>query len=389
MPDIKLNARIGGIVGFNLITYILIGLPLGVLPGLVHVDLGFSAVTAGFLISLQYVATLVTRSPAGRICDVNGPKWAVLGGLGCGAVSGVFILAAGHVTSNGAELVCLGMSRVWLGAAESGTGTGCIAWGIGRLGPAHTAQIISWTGITSYGGIGLGAPLGVALYHAGGLTALGAASFCPALLGAGVAWFRPGAAVVGGARLGAAAVLRHVLPFGLALALASAGFGMIVAFITLYFSAHGWANAAYALTGFGVSLVAVRAGFGTMINRFGGFNVALLSLLVECLGFVTLWLAQTRLEAILGAAVAGAGFSLIFPALAVETLRTMPAANRGAAVGIYTVFADLSLGVTGPLAGLVIGWVGYAPIYLLAAMGTIAAGGLAFWLRAVEAVRRS
>ncbi|HQU01627.1 MAG TPA: hypothetical protein PLI12_04170, partial [Acetobacteraceae bacterium] len=49
-------------VMFNLVAYILIGFPLAVLPRIVHYDLGYSVVMAGLMISLQYVATLLTRS---------------------------------------------------------------------------------------------------------------------------------------------------------------------------------------------------------------------------------------------------------------------------------------------------------------------------------------
>ena len=82
----------------------------------------------------------------------------------------------------------------------------------------------------------------------------------------------------------------------------------------------------------------------------------------------------------LGAALTGLGFSLVFPALAVEAVSLVPAPNRGAALGAYSVFADLSLGATGPIAGFIIGSFGYAAIYFSAAIGVALALGLAVFL---------
>ncbi|MDI4740344.1 hypothetical protein MJN54_34785, partial [Salmonella enterica subsp. enterica serovar Kentucky] len=42
----------------------------------------------------------------------------------------------------------------------------------------------------------------------------------------------------------------------------------------------------------------------------------------------------------------------VFPALGVVAVKAVPPQNQGAALATYTVFMDMSLGVTGPLAGL-------------------------------------
>ena len=53
--------QIVSVVCFTFICYLTIGLPLAVLPGFVHDDLGFSAIVAGGAISVQYFATLASR----------------------------------------------------------------------------------------------------------------------------------------------------------------------------------------------------------------------------------------------------------------------------------------------------------------------------------------
>jgi predicted MFS family arabinose efflux permease len=58
---------------------------------------------------------------------------------------------------------------------------------------------------------------------------------------------------------------------------------------------------------------------------------------------------------------------LVFPALGVEAVRNVPKRNRGLALGLYTAFIDLSLGISGPIAGLIISLVGYSQMFFFAA----------------------
>jgi len=38
--------------------------------------------------------------------------------------------------------------------------------------------------------------------------------------------------------------------------------------------------------------------------------------------------------------------------------------NHGAALGVYTAFLDLAMGVTGPIAGVIVGKFGYSALFL-------------------------
>lgn len=377
----KSKAGILAIVAFNAITYLLIGLPLAVFPGLVHFKLGYSATLAGGVISLQYLATLLTRSLAGRVSDLHGGKVVVLGGLVFAALNGVCILAASFAHAPLAVLGCLLLSRLMLGTAESGTGTGCNTWGIGLFGPSSMAEVMSWNGVASYGGIAAGAPIGVALMHLGGLKAVAALAIILPLLGLVVAVFRPKARPIAGAkRMSMFKVMRYVWLHGTALACGSFGFGVIVAFMALYYAAHGWHGAAYALTGFGVAFVSVRLVLTGVIGRFGGFLPAMASLAVETSGLIVLWLAPAPGLALLGAMLAGLGASLLFPALGVEALNSVEPGSRGGAIAIYSVFLDIALGTTGPVAGLVAGHLGYPSVFLVGALAVCAGLGLTYAL---------
>src|ERR1039458_1527503 len=77
-----------GFTYFTFVCYLSIGLPLAILPAYVHLRMGFSAVLAGLVISIQYIATFLSRPWAGRISDRSGAKLAVIWGMGASALSG-------------------------------------------------------------------------------------------------------------------------------------------------------------------------------------------------------------------------------------------------------------------------------------------------------------
>ena len=239
LNGLRLNLRIVSIVMFNFASYLTIGLPLAVLPGYVHDVMGFSAFWAGLVISLQYFATLLSRPHAGRYADLLGPKKIVVFGL-CGCfLSGLGYLTAGLTASLpviSLLLLCLG--RVILGIGQSFAGTGSTLWGVGVVGSLHIGRVISWNGIVTYGAMAMGAPLGVVFYHWGGLQALALIIMGVALVAILLAIPRPTVKASKGKPLPFRAVLGSVWLYGMALALASAGFGVIATFITLFYDAQ-------------------------------------------------------------------------------------------------------------------------------------------------------
>ena len=379
LNGLRLNLRIVSVVMFNFASYLTIGLPLAVLPGYVHDVMGFSAFWAGLVISLQYFATLLSRPHAGRYADLLGPKKIVVFGL-CGCfLSGLgYLLAAlfGDLPAVSLALLCLG--RIILGIGQSFAGTGSTLWGVGVVGSLHIGRVISWNGIVTYGAMAMGAPLGVLCYSLIGLHGLALTIMAVALVAVLCALPRAAVKAGRGKAMSFRAVLGSVWLYGMALALASAGFGVIAAFITLFYDAKGWDGAAFALTLFSCAFVGTRLLFPNGINRLGGLNVAMLCFVVEIIGLLLVGLAETPLMAKIGTFFAGAGFSLVFPALGVVAVKAVPQQNQGSALATYTVFMDLSLGITGPLAGLLMAWAGISSIYLATA-GLVAVALLLGW----------
>lgn len=372
-----ITLQIVSIVFYTFIAFLCIGLPIAVLPGYVHDQLGFSAVIAGITIGIQYLATLLSRPLAGNLADSLGTKRTIVYGL-CGIVAaGALTLLSTLLQANpDTSLGLLLVSRVILGVSQGLIGVGTNSWGINQVGAEHTARVISWSGIASYGAIALGAPLGVLLVASLSFNALGPVLMALAGLALWVIRKKPSMPVVRGERMPFWAAFSRVAPYGMMLALASIGYGTLTTFITLYYVEQNWLGAAYCLTAFGISFVIARMVFINAINRLGGFSVAIACMSVEAMGLALLWLAPTPVFALLGAGLAGFGLSLVYPALGVVAIRQVPSSSRGAGLGAFAVFFDLALAVAGPLMGAVAARLGYAWIFFAAALLALLGLGL-------------
>ncbi len=376
----RVTLRILPVVAFSFVLYFSVGIPLAILPSYVHLHLGISMVLAGLLISLQYIATFASRPRAGHMADTLGPKRTVMYGLMACALSGGFVVAASLLRHS--LWLCLGslvLSRFALGVGESMGSTGAIMWGIGRVGEEETARVISWNGVATYSGLAIGAPLGALLEPRWGLGSVGVMVLVLGAVSLFVASRLPATVAHKGPRVPLRKILLGVSPYGLALALGGMGFGVIGTFITLYFAHQRWDGAALSLTAYGLCFMSVRLVFSGLINRYGGFAVAIGSFVVEAVGLVFLGFAGTPYHAYVGAGLTGFGFSLVFPALGIEAGREFPVSSRGTVLGIYSAFVDLSFFLIGPMAGAVIGEFGYPAVFfgaafavLLSLAGTIA-----------------
>lgn len=345
--------------------FLTIGMQLPVLPLHLHDTLGMGTLVIGLVIGAQFAAALLSRAWAGNFADLRGGKRAVMAGLVTAAVSGlVYLLSLAFVAAPVTAVWLLSGGRVLLAIGESLIVTGAMGWGIGLVGPQHAGKVMAWNGIAMYGAYALGAPLGVALNAGWGFVGIVLASMCVPLLAL---------AIVAGVRAVAPTATRRT-PFykmlgavwvpGLGLAFCSVGFGVLTAFIALLFAAREWGNASLAFTAFGVAFIGARLLFGHLPDKIGGARVALVCVLIESVGLLLIWSADSATSAYLGAALTGFGYSLAFPGFGVEAVRRAPPQARGLAMGAYVAFLDIALGITSPLAGLLASGWGIGAVYL-------------------------
>jgi MFS family permease len=392
-PSVSSDASTWNIVSYtalSFVVYLAIGLPLAILPEYVHMRMGYHASLAGLVISIQYIATFLSRPLAGRISDHQGAKISVLWGMGACTLSGLLMLAAAALHRNPAwlSLTSLIASRLVLGVGESLGSTGATLWGISSAGPEHTAKVIAYNGVSTYGALALGAPLGVVMEVHWGLSSVAILTIIVCALAYAWAALKPPVPVTPGEHLPFRSVLGRVTPHGMGLALGGVGYSALATFVTLFYLSRHWDGAALCLTAFGIAFIVARLTFIRTIGIFGGFSVAKVCLLVESIGVLLLWLSSSPWMAMCGAALTGFGHSLVFPALGVEAVEGVPVENRGTALSVYTVFADVSFFMVGPVAGAVIALFGYRSVFLFALLCVLGALGIVLFLASKKSISK-
>jgi len=351
------------------IGFLAVGLPLPVLPLHVHDGLGMSTLVVGVVIGTQFAAALLSRAWAGNLADTRGAKRAMVMGFLLSSCSGAAYLASlAFPASPTASVWVLLLGRVLLGCGESLIVTGALSWGVGLMGPQNAGKVMAWVGIAMYGAYAAGAPAGVAVNTIQGFAGIAAAAIILPLLALVMVANVRAVAPTATRRTPFYKVLGVVWGAGTGLALSSVGFGVITAFIALLFAARHWGNASLAFTAFGLAFIGARLFFGHLPDKLGGARVALFSVLIEAVGQLLIWGADTAIVAYTGAALTGFGYSLAFPGFGVEAVRRAPPQNRGIAMGAYVAFLDLSLGITGPVLGAVAGAWGVGAVYLAGAI---------------------
>jgi MFS family permease len=167
---------------------------------------------------------------------------------------------------------------------------------------------------------------------------------------------------------------------GIGLAMSSIGFGAITTFIALLFASRGWGAAWPAFTIVSITFVFGRLIFGHLPDRIGGAKVALIFVLMEAAGQALIWIASSPAMVLVGCALTGFGYSLVYPGFGVEAVRRTPPQSRGLATGAYTAFLDLALGLANPALGLIAGRAGLGSVFLVSTLVVVCAAIIAVWL---------
>ena len=356
-----------------------IGATLPVLPRYVTGPLGAGDVEVGIVTGAFAITGLACRPLAGHLADRRGRRRVVIAGALATAISGLLLFVPAGVPG-------LIVSRLALGIGEGAVYTAGSAWIVDLAPPERRGRIIGLYGLAIWGGLALGPPLGELILNASGYDAVWAFAAAAPALGALIAArigesFVPHPELAYERRLLAHEALRP----GLGLSLAIVGYAAMAGFVVLHLDEIGVGHGATVFAAFAVSVVAARLLLGWLPDRFGPVRCAIGSGAVEAVGLVLIAATSSLEVAILGAVAMGAGFSLLFPSFALVVVNRVPVERRGVAMGTYTAFFDLGMGIGGPAAGAAAAVGGYPAAFALAAGCALSTIVVALSLRAATA----
>jgi MFS family permease len=360
------------------VTFTAFGVVIPVIPRLVTERLHGPPLAVGTAFTASAGTALLVRPYAGRLAQRLGSRPVMV--IGCGLA---VVVAVGYVLPLG--LPGLILARMIMGMGEALMFTAGSVWIVALAPDERRGQLIGLYGLALWGGLTAGPVLGEFLYRTGSYASVW---ICAAVLPA------ISAALLGllqsGPRLGAG-VSRRLLPRaallpGLSLCSGAYGYATIVGFGALALADRGIGGGATLLSIFGGGYVATRLAGGRLPDLAGPLRVIVVSGVVEAVGLALVAVAPAWWAAALGALLAGGGCTLLYPALALITIDTVPAAERGAALGAIASFFDVGVGIGGFAGGLAAG-LGYPATFLLAAL--VALGGLAAGTTAARDRRRS
>jgi MFS family permease len=363
--------------------FLVIGAALPVLPLHVSHDLGFATLVVGLVAGAQFAASVATRIWSGTYSDANGGKRSVVLGLVAAAGAGLlYLLSLAFVGSPTLSVAILLVGRAVLGGAESFVITGGVNWGLAMVGSDHAGKVIAWVGTAMFAALAFGGPLGTILFTSYGFAAIGTVTALLPLLVLALLLRTPSPPILPARTK---STFRNVigavwLP-GFGAALSSVGYAAILAFSSLLYANHGWQPVWLAFTAFGAALIVARMMFGHLPDKLGGARIALIFVLVQSAGLLVMGFAQGPVMAAAGAAVAGLGYSLVYPGLGVEAVRGTSPESRGLAMGIYTVFLDVAMALGSPALGWIADGEGLSAVFVVSAGVTVCAAAVASELR--------
>lgn len=338
-----------------------VGATLPVLPRYVKGPLGGGDLAVGVVTGAFAITGLACRPLAGGLADRRGRKVVVIGGSISTAIAGLLYFVPAGVPG-------LIVARLFLGAGEGAVYTAGAAWVVDLAPPDRRGRIIGLYGLAIWGGLALGPPIGELILHATSFELVWAFAAAAPLLGAVVALriperFQPHPEAAAERRL----ISREALRPGLGLSLAIVGYASVAAFIVLHLDERGIGHGAAVFAAFAGMVVLMRIFGGWLPDRFGPVPCAIGAATIEAAGLIAIAGADTLAIALGGALAMGAGFSLLFPSLALLVLNRVPEERRGVAMGTFTAFFDLGMGVGSPLVGVAAALGGYSAAFVLAA----------------------
>jgi MFS family permease len=344
--------------------YLALGATLQELPPFLAAKFAVGPALTGLVVGAAFAATAAGRPFAGRWGDAGRSRPVVV-------VGGLTAAAAGVGTLFAPDIAVLLLCRLLMGAGEAALFSGALPWVLNDAPPDQRGRVAGWFGLSMWGGLTLGPLLAAAIGAATDADTVWWTVAALPLVSAALAATAPEPASVGAPRIPARLIPAGVSLPGSIIGLAAYGYGTLAALLVL--SLGHSAGRVVALPVFACAFLLVR-GFGSpLVDRLGGARVARTTLVVQAAGLALLAAAPDLAATLAGAAVAGAGLGLIYPATVAMTLHRVRTEAAGAAVGAMTSFWDLGILVAGPLSGSIAAVTGFHAAFAVAAATSLLA----------------
>ena len=346
--------------------FVAIGVLLPTLPVYVRDSLGGGEVAVGVSVGAFAVTSLLLRPFAGRVGDRRGRRVLLLAGGSLAALSALGYLLAESIP------VLLAF-RLLAGVAEACFFVGAAA-AINDLAPdSRRGEAVSLFSLALYGALAVGPVLGELVLDAIGYDAVWllstAAGGTAVLLALGVPDTRTAVARdPGRSPLIHPAAIRP----GLVLVASIWGFAGFSAFVALYARSLGLGGSRFVFVEFALIVLVIRSVGARLPDRLGFVRSAGLALVANAAGLTVMGAWGTPAGLYTGTALFALGQGLAFPALMSLAVGSAPASERGAVVGTFTAFFDLSYGVGAATLGGVAAALGYGPTLVAGAVVAVA-----------------
>ena len=361
----------------SLAYFIADGITIPILQKFVVGPLGGDRVAVGIAYGAFSLTALILRPLAGSFSDRRGRRPLIVGGA---VLFGIGVL--GHLLAT--TIPILLVMRLVMGAGEAFVFVGVLS-AVSDLAPeGRRGEAISYFSLSLYLGVAIGPFIGEALLgedrFAAVWIAAAAMSGVAALFGLRAPETRSPALSAAGAE--AAVPLRGwrsivhpggILP-GLVLLASTTGMGGFFAFGKLYADSLRMDGAGPIFATLAVIVIVFRSLMPWMPDRLGARRAASIALTFNAAGMVIIGLWADPAGFYAGTAVFAFGVCFAFPALSTLTTLSVPANERGAALGTFSAFLDIGFGAAPVLLGFIAQAAGFNAVFLASAL--VAGSGL-------------
>ena len=328
-----------------------------VMPRYVDGPLGGGKVGVGLAVGAFTVTALILRPFSGRFGDRRGRRIPIIAGLAIHTVSLAMLLVAD-------TLVLVIVARLVTGVGEALFFVGASA-AIQDLAPDdRRAEAASLFSLSLFVGLGIGPLVGEGLLDRFGYDAVWlfatAVSIAGALVTLSVPDTRTHSNDGGSTRLLHGAALRP----GLILGCAIWGLAAFNNFMPLYALDIGLKGSRYVFLTNAVVIFLFRSVGAKIPDRIGALRAARLSLACTPIGMAILSLWADPAALYVSAVFQGMGQSLAFPALMSIAINNAAPNERGAVMGTFTAFFDLSFGGGSMVLGAIASQLGFRGAFL-------------------------